>query len=117
LLTPTAFPWKAPLLARIADFAMIGASILLVLLSYFLCRGYDWARRVLMGVCVVLIIAIACAGFTSVQQQFHPIGQRHYQVALVGLIIALIAPPLFLITLLRQPDVVDAFRRRGNTKV
>jgi len=110
ILTPTAFPLKAPLLQRITDLSYFAVGMFLIPLSYFLYRGRSWARVVLIALCLCIILALLITGITAIREQSQPLGQLHYQIAIAGFIVAFSAVPLFLIMLLRHPDVVAAFR-------
>jgi hypothetical protein len=68
---PNAFPVSVPPFQLTADVIMFVASLLMLLLAYFLYRGHHWARRVLIISSVCIIIAMLFLGISSVRDEWH----------------------------------------------
>jgi hypothetical protein len=78
---------------------------LLIVLSCFVYRARNWARLVVIGACVCYSVIAVTAGVALGVFVFAPLDI----VFVTGILIWCIAGPLFLIFVLRQPEVVKEF--------
>jgi len=85
--------------------ALDGFGALLLLLSYFLYRGRNWARLMLIGGCtgfsVLTVLGAAALGVSD--------ADIPDVVYLTGLLIWCVAGPVFLVLVLRRPEVAKEF--------
>ena len=80
-------------------------AVLLVALSYFVYRARNWARVAVMAGCVCCSVIVVVGGVMLGAFDFAPLDV----VFVTGLLILCLAGPLFLILVLRQPEVVKEF--------
>jgi hypothetical protein len=80
---------------------------LLMVLSYFLYRARNWARLILMGGCICFT-SLAAVGGVALGVSDANVADDVY---ITGILIWTIAGPLFLLFILRQPEVVREFGR------
>jgi glucose uptake protein GlcU len=95
----------------------------LLVLSYALYHGRDWARRavVVVGVCLSILAIIGFAMRAVAESRIYDAhvitGEMRVQQALgalgqVGLALCVVAPQLFVICVLCHRDIVATFRQR-----
>jgi uncharacterized sodium:solute symporter family permease YidK len=87
-------------------------SVAFVVLSYFLHRGRNWARIALIGVCVCVCVVVSIGGLFGLllaSESFLDAASS------VGLVVAGMMVPIFVILVLRQPDVIKEFNGRSKT--
>jgi hypothetical protein len=90
---------------RASFLALDALSALLLFLSYFLYRARNWARRVLMGGCICITV-LAIVGGVALGISDPYIADEVY---ITGLLLWVVAGPLFMVLMLRQPAVVADF--------
>jgi hypothetical protein len=91
-----------------AFFALDLFAVLLLVLSYFLCRGRNWARLILISCCIVYCV-VTVGGAVALGVEDSNVVDS---IFISGLLIWGIAGPLFLVFTLRQPAVVEEFGGR-----
>jgi hypothetical protein len=84
-------------------------AVLLIVLSCFVYRARNWARLVVIGACVCYNVSAVAAGVLLGAFVFAPLDV----VFVTGVLIWSVAGPLFLIFVLRQPEVVREFETRA----
>jgi hypothetical protein len=85
--------------------ALDAFGVLLVALSYFLCRARNWARLMLLGGCICYTVLAVVGGVLLCVEDANIVDG----VYITGILILSIAGPLLLIFTLRQPEVVREF--------
>jgi hypothetical protein len=80
---------------------------LLMVLSYFLYRARNWARLILMAGCISFT-SLAAVGGVALGVSDAYVADDVY---MTGILMWTIAGPLFLLFILRQPEVVREFGR------
>jgi len=92
--------------SRVGLFVLLAVSLSFVVLSYFLFRGRDWARRVLLVVTLLAGCGLAITGISSV----FAIGTSLLSaISQLGICLAIIPIPFIAFLCLRHPDVARDF--------
>jgi hypothetical protein len=89
-------------------FALDLFALLLLVWSYFLWRGRNWARLLLMGGGIIYCVLAVVVAMALVVEDSNVVDS----IFISGLLIWGIAGPLFLVFILRQPAVVEEFGGR-----
>ena len=79
--------------------------VLLLALSYFVYHSRNWARLAVIGGCICYSVAALVGGVLLGASVFAPLDV----VFVTGILIWSVAGPLFLIFVLRQPEVAKEF--------
>jgi hypothetical protein len=100
------FTWPAKSLQSYNDLVGLVGSMFFLALSYPLYRGRNWARRLLLVVCVCVSLSCVVFAARKIATESH---SRLPLLKTIGVAIAFLTPPLFLLCVLLHQDVTASF--------